>query len=385
MEAAVDPFTSEQVERARNYHRPLYRTFGIDLIIGFATLSVLSFTSWGDALYAFLTPLPWWGRALAFTGLTVTISSLLRLPLSFWRGYLHEKQWGFSTQNVQGWLSDRLKGLAVGIVLTSVMMGGFVALARWFPHSWPLVTAGAGAGFLLILSFISPVILEPIFNRFQPLADEAFAAELRGLADRAGVPVRDVLVSDASRRTKKENAYVSGLGKTRRVVLYDTLLQRADHRQTSLVVAHELGHRRKRHVAKGTIVGMAGMVVGVWVLWAALQFGPVLRATGASGAGDPRVIPFVLLAAGIMQLVAAPFETALSRRWESDADRFSLEMTGDLDVFERSHRDLALSNLSDLNPPRFLYLMAFTHPTAPQRIAAARTWAGAGSAATASP
>ena len=384
MEAALDPFTSEQVERARRYHRPLYRTFGFDLVLGFATLSVLSFTEWGDALYGFLAPFAWWGRALAFTGLTVTISSVVRLPLSFWRGYLHEKQWGFSTQNVKGWLSDRMKGLAVGIVLTSVMMGGFVALARWFPHSWPFVTAIAGAVFILVLSFVAPVILEPIFNRFQPLEDEAFVAELRKLADRAGVPVRDVLVADASRRTKKENAYVSGLGKTRRVVLYDTLLRRADHRQTSLVVAHELGHRRKRHVAKGTIVGMAGMALGVGVLWAVFQPDPVLRAIGAGGPGDPRVIPFVLLAAGIMQLVAAPFETALSRRWETDADHFSLEMTGDLDVFERSHRDLALSNLSDLDPPRFLYLMAFTHPTAPERIAAARTWAGPGGVATAS-
>ena len=146
-----------------------------------------------------------------------------------------------------------------------------------------------------------------------------------------------------------------------------------------LVSAHELGHRRLRHVAQGTLVGMAGMVAGVLVLWGLLSSHAVLGAIGAAGPGDPRVIPFVLLAASLMQLLGAPFESALSRRWETDADRFSLELTHDLQVFEESHRDLATSNLIDLDPPRWLYVMMFSHPTPPERIAAARRWArGAG-------
>ena len=374
---ALDAFTPEQVDRARRYHRPLYRTLLLDFVFGFGVLGLLAFSGWGDAVYDVLRPLPWWGRAFGFTALTVTISSVVRLPLSFWRSYVHEKEWGFSTQKVKGWLTDRLKGLGVGVALTSVMIGGFVALARWFPSGWPVVTAVAGAAFVLLLSFIAPVILEPIFNKFRPLSNETQVRELRALADEAGVPVRDVLVSDASRRTKKENAYVSGLGKTRRVVLYDTLLARADPRQTSLVVAHELGHRRRRHVAKGTVLGMLSMAAGVFILWGALSFEPVLNAVGATGAGDPRIVPFVLFAAGVLQVLAMPFESWLSRRWEREADRFSLELTRDLDVFERSHRDLAVSNLSDLDPPKLLYLMAFSHPTPPERIASARHWAGA--------
>ncbi len=372
---APDSFTPEEVDRARRYHRPLYRTLLVDVVLGFGILGALAFSSWGDALYEVLRPLPWWGQAVAFTAMTVTISMVVRLPLSFWRSYLHEKQWGFSTQNVKGWLGDRLKGLAVGVVLSSVMIGGFIALARWLPRAWPVVTAIAGATFVLLLSFVAPVILEPIFNKFRPLAAEDQARQLRALADEAGVPVRDVLVSDASRRTKKENAYVSGLGKTRRVVLYDTLLARADPRQTSLVVAHELGHRRRKHVAKGTVLGMLSMAAGVLVLWAVLRMEPVLSAVGATGPGDPRIVPIVLLVAGILQFLALPYESWLSRRWERDADRFSLELTGDLDVFERSHRELAVSNLSDLDPPKFLYLMAFSHPTPPERIALARRWA----------
>ncbi|MDP8957281.1 MAG: M48 family metallopeptidase [Actinomycetota bacterium] len=374
-QVAGDAFTPEQVDRARRYHRPMYRTFLLDAILGFGTLSVLAFSGWGDALYGTLRPLPWWLRTVAFTGLIVTISAIVRLPLSFWRGYLHEKEWGFSTQTVKGWLADRLKALGVGVVLSSLMILGFVALARWFPRSWPLVTALAAAGFVLLLSFVAPVMLEPIFNKFRPLPDERHAEELRALAVQAGVPVRDVLVADASRRTKKENAYVSGLGKTRRIVVYDTLLARADHRQTSLVVAHELGHRRRRHVAKGTILGMLSMAAGVFILWVVMSVEPVLSAVGAAGPGDPRIVPFVLVASGVLQFLALPFESWLSRRWERDADRFSLELTGDLEIFERSHHDLAVSNLSDLDPPRLLYLMAFSHPTPPERIASARRWA----------
>src|SRR5204862_2530403 len=132
------------------------------------------------------------------------------------------------------------------------------ALARAFPQAWPLVAAPGAAVIVLVLGLLAPVVLEPVFNRFAPLDDEALSADLRALADRAGVPIRDVLVADASRRTSKENAYVSGLGRTRRVVLYDTLLGRADPPQLRLVVAHELGHRRARHVAKGTLLAMAG-------------------------------------------------------------------------------------------------------------------------------
>ena len=237
------------------------------------------------------------------------------------------------------------------------MVLGFLAVARAMPGAWPAVVAPGAALLVLLLSFIAPVVLEPIFNRFRPLADEVLAQDLRALSERAGVPVRDVLVADASRRTRKENAYVSGLGRTRRVVLYDTLVARGDHAYVRLVVAHELGHRRLRHVAMGTLLGMAGAAGAVLVLWALLSSSAVLRTIDATGPGDPRVTSFILLAG------------------ELAADRFSLNMIGDLDVFESSHRSLAVSNLSDLDPPWLVYVMTFSHPTAPQRIAAAREWA----------
>jgi Zn-dependent protease with chaperone function len=320
---------------------------------------------------------PWWLETIGLTWLVLVVSALVRLPLSFWRGHVHEHGFGLSTQTVRGWLTDRAKAVAVGAALTSVVTVGLVGLARAYPSWWPVAAAAGGCALVLVVSFLSPVLLEPIFNRFRPLDDEELARDLRALSERAGVPVERVLVADASRRTRKTNAYVSGLGRTRRVVLFDTLLERSDPGEIRLVTAHELAHRRDRHVAKGTTVAMAGTALGVVVLWAALRWDALLDAAHASGPGDPRVVPLLLLISALLELAAGPFVATLSRRFERAADLGSLELTGDVSSFERVHRNLALSNLSDLAPPRALYALLFTHPTPPERIAAAQAWAKA--------
>jgi STE24 endopeptidase len=367
-------FDSEQVERARRYHRPVYIVRVIAIVLGLLVLMVLSFTSIGDGLYELVDGLPWWARAVAFSALVMLAGALVSTPLGFWRGFLHERRWGFSTQTLRGWAWDRAKGLAIGIVLTALPMLGLVASARLAPTWWPALAAAGAALIVLVVFFLAPIVLEPVFNKFVPLRDEALARDLRALAERAGVPVRDVLVADASRRTRKHNAYVSGLGKTRRVVLWDTLLERADAAEIRLVVAHELGHRRFRHVALWTGITMAGTAAFVFLLWMLLQWDGLLAAVGADGARDPRVIPFVLLAGAIAELAVQPFALALSRRWERDADRFSLDLTGDPRAYAKTHRNLALANLGDLAPPRPAYLFFFSHPSAPERLAAGGAW-----------
>jgi STE24 endopeptidase len=372
--APTQPFTQAEAERAREYHRPLYLALGADLALGLAVLAAFAF-----ALPRDLVPGsgPWWLQTVAITWLVLLASALARLPLSFWRGYLHERRFGLSTQTARGWLADRAKSLAVAAVVTSVPMLGLVGLARAFPSWWPVAAAVASGAFVLLMSFVAPVVLEPVFNRFRPLDDDDLARTLRELSVRAGVPVDRVLVADASRRTRKSNAYVSGLGRTRRVVVFDTLLERSGTAEVELVVAHELAHRRARHVAKGTAAAIAATALGVLALWAALRWDALLEAAHAEGPGDPRVVALVLLLATLLEVAGAPVFAALSRRFEREADRGSVELTGDLESFERAHRELALSNLSDLAPPRALYLLLFTHPTPPERIAAARTWVAA--------
>jgi STE24 endopeptidase len=362
--ASLD-FSYEDIERARRYHRARYLAFGAGTGLSVAVLALLAWGPLGRWLWSLVHGFGWAGSAAAFAALLCVVVDLALLPLAIWRGLFRERAWGFSHESTAGWLGDRVKGLAVSVVLTAGAWTTAVGLARAFRGWWPLAAAGVLSTGVLVASFLAPVVLEPLFNRFQPLADEQLVSDLRALGEQAGVPVRDVLVADASRRTTKVNAYVSGLGGTRRVVLYDTLLASADAPEVKLIVAHELGHRRSRDVLKGTLLAMLGAVVAVLVLWA------VLGARVAS----PRVLPQALLVITALELAGLAPSAALSRRWERRADRCSLELTGDLDSFERAHVDLARKNLSDLAPPRLVYLLLFSHPTPPERLALARSWA----------
>lgn len=362
-------FSPHEIERARAYHRPLYRYAVARAVLGVVYLAALSFTPAGEWAAAPVDGLPRWAFALSYPGLILAAGAALLLPLSHWR-HRYERRWAFSTQSVGGFLADMGKGLAVSAGLAGLAAVGLVETAAALPTAWPLAVAPAAALLVFALSYLAPVALEPLFNRFRPLEDEDLAAELRALGERATVPVRHVLVADASRRTTKHNAYVSGLAGTRRVVVYDTLLSRGQG-DVRAAVAHELSHRRDRHVARGTALGAAGAVAGVALIWLLLRSEAVLDAARAAGASDPRVVPFVMLVAAVAGLVSAPLGNVVSRRWEAAADRAAVGLTGDPQGFARMQRELALANLSDLAPGRVAYTLLFTHPSAPERIAAA--------------
>jgi STE24 endopeptidase len=358
----VDPlrfFSAEQVARARSYHRPLYWSAAVELTLATAFLAALAWSAVGSAFDP--ASLPWWARTLAYACIIIVLSAALRTPFAFWRGYLREHQFGFSTQTSHGWLIDRLKAIGINLVFVPPLLLALVALARALPGWWVAPAAAAFALVAFVLSFLAPVLLAPLFNRFVPLEQEPLRSELHALARAAGVPVEEVLIEDTSRRTRKANAYVSGLGRTRRIVVSDTLLADASPPEIHMVVAHELGHRRMRHVLVGTLLSVIGAVGSIVFIWALL----------GTGAADPNRLPLLLLIALGLTLVTGPAANAVSRRWEQKADRFALELTGDHAAYEQTFRRLAASNMSDLDPPKLVYLLLFTHPTPPQRLAAA--------------
>jgi STE24 endopeptidase len=362
-----DEFSAAERARGRAYHRPLYLALPADAALGAGLLAALAWSPLGDWLFSPLTSLPAVAAAAAYAALVTAFSSLVHAPFAFWRGWWRERSWGFSTQSAAGWLGDRGKGLAVAVVLGAGAWAAAVAFAEALPGWWPLPAGAALALAVLLLSFVAPVVLEPLFNRFRPLDDETLAASLRLLSERARVPVREVLVADASRRTTKVNAYVSGIGRTRRVVVFDTLLEAADPAAVEVVVAHELGHRRHGHVLKLTLLAMAGAAVAVLVLWAVL----------GTRVADPRSLPEALLLLLALELAALAPGAWLSRRFERVADRCSLDLTEEPAAFARAHLELARRNVSDLEPPRLVYVLLFSHPTAPERLALGHAWAEA--------
>ncbi len=367
-------FTTDQVAREVAFHRairpPAYASLGLGLVVA----GVLGLTPIGARLVsAVARPLGggWvWEVLLGVLALSI-VGRLVTLPLNA-RSEVVLRRYGLSTQTWATWGVDVVKSVAVGSALTALVLLAAVGLARSLPRTW-WIAAAAVTGLLVVGgSYAYPVVVEPVFNRFTSLADGPLRTDLLALAERDGVPVSDVLVADASRRTTALNAYVSGFGGTRRIVVYDTLLREATPAEVRNVVAHELGHAKDKDVVVGTMLGALGAAAGVVALALVLSWGGLLRRVGADGAGDPRVIPLVLLLVALATLLLAPASNLVSRRVEARADVHALDLTCDAKTFVDSQKRLAVTNLSDLAPHPLAFAFFATHPSSPQRIALAR-------------
>ncbi|RYE74837.1 MAG: M48 family peptidase, partial [Myxococcales bacterium] len=232
-----------------------------------------------------------------------------------------------------------------------------------------------GMAMTVLGSFVHPVIVEPLFNDFRSMPAGEMRSSILSIAEREGVSLDDVLIADASRRTSTLNAYVSGFGGTRRVVVYDTLLTDAPRREVLLVIAHELGHARDHDVAIGTTLGAVGVLIGVGVLSLLLGSAGVRRRYDDVRAGDVAVVPLVLALSAVTALLTSPVQSTVSRAMEARADRTSLEVTHDEQAFVDLHRRLALRSLADPTPPAISQFWFGSHPTVLQRVGIARALA----------
>jgi STE24 endopeptidase len=276
---------------------------------------------------------------------------------------------GLATQTWAAWGVDAVKSAGIGVTLGGAASAALLALIRRAPRSWWLAAAGAGVAGGTTLTLLAPVLLDPVFNRFAPLADGPLRDDVFDLARRAGVRVREVYEVDASRRTTAVNAYVTGLGPTKRVVLFDTLLQRFTPEEARVVVAHELGHVRHRDVHRG-LVYMA--LVAPAALQAAAALARQLRPAGQDA--DVATLAALALAAGVVGALLGPAAGPLSRTVEVRADVFSLRLTDAPEAFISFERKIVAQNLADPDPPRWLVALGASHPPALRRIGVARAY-----------
>jgi STE24 endopeptidase len=267
------------------------------------------------------------------------------------------------------------KSYGVGLALALAVLFLVIGLARWSPQWWWTLGAALGALLVVSVSFAYPIVVEPVFNKFEPLPAGELRSSLLSLAREDGVPVEDVLVADASRRTSSLNAYVSGFGSTRRIVVYDTLLDSASDREIELIVAHELGHAKRQDVVWGTLLGAVGVALLVCLLALVARSDAVLARAGVPSLGDARAVALVLAVLAVLGSASGPAQALISRRIETRADVHSLDLTRDPASMVAMQRRLSTRNLSDLDPSPLVFGLFSTHPTGPQRIALARTWA----------
>jgi STE24 endopeptidase len=375
--AALGELPRDKVARARAFHAELRPGSYGAMVLGLAGALVLGLTPLGARLVG-LAGRPFGGNWVAqavLGGLAVVlIVEVITLPLAAWQHTIVVK-YGISTQSWGGWAVDVAKSYAVGAVIGGLTLLGFYTVVRLAPRWWWAFAAAGAALLVVLLSFVLPVLVEPIFNKFTPMADGPLRTELIALADRDGVPVRDVLVADASRRTRAVNAYVSGFGPTRRIVVYDTMLTEATTDEVVSVVAHELGHAKDGDVLIGTAIGALGTATGVIALYLLGFWAWLLRLAGVGSIGEPRAIGLLIAVAALAGLAGGPVQAFVSRRVEARADAHALELTGDPATFESMQRRLGTVNLSDPDPPTWEYLMSASHPSTVERMAAARAYA----------
>ncbi len=366
-------FTPAQLDRAAEFASRTDWIGYVSLAVRLAAACWLGFSRRGRALFARL-PGPWWvAVVLAVAAFEIGLR-LLTLPFAV----LLRRQllaYGLSTQSWPAWAVDLVKGEAVDIVGVSLALLVLVACARRWHRAWPAVAGGVAAVLVLLGSFAYPLVVEPLFNSFEPLPDGPLRTEILALAEQEGVDVDEVLVADASRRTTTLNAYVSGIGGSRRVVLYDNLVDDLPQDEALSVVAHELAHARHQDVVVGTLLGAAGTGFAIGLLGLVLG---ALRRRGGGSPADPTVVPLVPLVLALYAVAAvlsSPVQNTISRQVETRADVDAIRATGDPVAFVELQRQLALRSIADPEPPGWEHFWFGSHPTALTRTALAERMA----------
>jgi STE24 endopeptidase len=367
----LDPqryFSPDELERADRFRTVTRGLWAGSLALELGVLSVLVWK--GRPLAASLRRL---GRGRVRTAVAVGLVVVaavwvVTLPLGGVRHWWN-RRYDLSRQGWGGWLSDEGIGLGLRAVLVSIAVAGAVFLAgrlgrRWWIAGGPALVA---LGALFVLA--QPLVVQPLFNRFEPLPDRRLAAEVERLGERIGVRVETVQVADASRRTTAANAYVAGLGPTRRVVFYDTILDgRFTEGELVAVAAHELAHVARHHLWKGlawfTLLAVPGVFVVAWATDRAR----------AGGLRDPALVPLALLVALAFSLATLPLQNTVSRRYEAEADWIALTATRDPAAVIALDRRLTATSLGDPDPPAWARIVLSTHPPAIQRIAMAEAY-----------
>jgi STE24 endopeptidase len=365
-------FTAFQLDRAEDF-RSVQRLLGVGgLAVGTGTLALLA---WRPPRRVFdrLARRPVLGGAVAGAGISLLLV-LVELPLSAWR---HERavDVGLSNQAWIDWLGDVAKSTGIDAVFAAA--GGALALVlvRRFRRHWWAPAAAVIVAFGVVTIWLFPIVIDPIFNKFEKLPPGATRSDVVELAERAGVDVGEVYRIDASRRTTAANAYVGGLGSSKRVVLYDNLIAGFPRDEIRLVVAHELGHQKRNDLTRGLVwlalVAPAGAFLAQRLAEAFAR---------REGLGDPAVkpgpavLPAIALSLALVAFGLGAASNVLSRQVEGRADAFSLQLTRDPAAFVQLERRLALRNIADPEPPWLLHALFGTHPTTVERIGIGEAW-----------
>jgi STE24 endopeptidase len=373
--AQTTPVPADSSE-SRRYNR-IKRWLGMaDLGLGLLFVAVLLVTGWSGTLrdLAYRDAAQNYTFAVFLYVLMLTlISKVLGAPLDYY-GFRLEHRYHLSNQKLRSWLWDEFKSLLVGLVMATVIVELLYLLIRQVPQHWWLVAWAVFLGLFVLLAQFAPVVLFPIFYKFEPLENEELRRRLVLLSERAGTRVRGVYKWHLSEKSKKANAALTGLGATRRIILADTLLDHYTDDEIEAVLAHELGHHVHQHILKSIFVQAGITLFGFWLANEVLRYA-VERANLFQTMSDFANLPLLVLVSTVLSFLLMPALNAYSRFNERQADRYCFESVASVAPFISSMNKLADQNLAERSPSRWIEWFFHSHPAIGKRVAAAEAWA----------
>jgi len=365
---------------ARRYNR-IKRWLGItDFVVGFVFLLVLLVTRWSDSLRDLAYRLGFQNYSFSlfiYLVLLLGISKLLGIGLDYY-GFWLERRFKLTTQRFRSWLWDETKGFLVSLVLGTIVVQLLYFTIRQWPQNWWLLAWALFMVLFILLAQLAPVVLFPIFYKFEPLENEELRRRLVVLSEQAGTRVRGVYRWRLSEKSKKANAALTGLGRTRRIILADTLLDNYTPDEIEAVLAHELGHHVHRHILKSILVQAAITFVGFWAANWTLHY--AVDRHMFEELSDFANLPLLALVSVVLSFLLMPALNAYSRFNERQADRYAFESIASVEPFVSSMNKLAEQNLAERTPSKWVEWFFHSHPSISRRLAAAEQWGRAQSA-----
>tara|TARA_B000000460_G_scaffold210590_1_gene158268 strand:+ start:1542 stop:2669 length:1128 start_codon:yes stop_codon:yes gene_type:complete len=301
------------------------------------------------------------------------LSTIIGLPLGYYSSYVHEHKWGFSNYTNKTWLLDQLKSFAVSLILLPILLGLFFWVLWKFPDTWWLVAATVTTLVSIVFVTLFPVVILPIFNKYDPIEDEMLTNQLSDILHKAGLKPSGFFRQDMSRQTKKENAFLAGMGKTRRVVIADNLLENMSLSEIKSVIAHEVGHYHFSHLPKNILIGTIQQLIIFYLLNIIMKI--LYPEFLTSNTNNLSLFPmFSLIMSLLSTLLFGPLNNMISRYFERQADRTSLELYPDKDSFQKAMAGLANRNLSNAYPEWWVKLLYYSHPPIGERLSFAENY-----------
>lgn len=344
------------------------------VIILFAAGIVPQITLWAAGL----------NIALLFQGLVVMLSLMLisylsGIPASLYSDFVLEKKYGFSTITIKTWLGDQVKSLLVSGILMGLLFSGFYLFINWLGDWWWLAAWGLVVAFTFLMIFLSPVVLMPLFNKFVPLEDEELKNKILDMARKADFPLAGVYQMDASKRSTHDNAFFAGMGKTRRIVFYDTMVKNYSHQELLSVMGHEIGHWKMKHILKmiaavsllsGMLLFAASGIAGNPWLYNAIGLGELFGRMGFNGPLIGVALYVVSILFEPLNLLLSPLRNWQSRKYEYQSDAYSLKLNPSAADMKGALIKLSQKNLSNLFPHPLYVVFHYSHPPLLARLKA---------------